>query len=68
MLAALGAICWFAGADTVGLTLGIAGLGSMLGAALVLFCSSPAQRGAAVKQGILPLLALLSLAVGSLLG
>lgn len=68
VLAALGAICWFAGADTVGLTLGIAGLGSMLGATLVLFCSSPAQRGAAVKQGILPLLALLSLAVGSLLG
>ncbi|WP_232620627.1 DUF1304 family protein [Rothia kristinae] len=68
VLAAAGAICWFAGASTVGLTLGIAGLGSMLEAALVLFCSSPAQRGAAVKQGILPLLALLSLAVGSLLG
>ena len=51
----------------MGLTLGIAGLGSMLGAALVLFCSSPGQRGAAMKQGTLPLLALRCLGAGALL-
>ncbi|UOQ57899.1 DUF1304 domain-containing protein [Leucobacter allii] len=52
----------------VGLALVLAGTGSMLAAALVLGISSPAKRGAAVKQGALPLLAVAALTLGSLLG
>lgn len=50
----------------VGHALVFAGVGSMLAASLVLFASSPAKRGAAVKQGLLPLLAALVLLVGLL--
>ncbi|UOR03334.1 DUF1304 domain-containing protein [Leucobacter allii] len=57
-----------AAAPAVGLALVLAGTGSMLAAALVLGISSPAKRGAAVKQGALPLLAVAALALGSLLG
>lgn len=42
----------------VGCTLVGVSLGSMLLAALVLFCSSPDKRRAALSQGILPLLGL----------
>jgi putative membrane protein len=51
----------------IGATLVIAGLGSMVLAAAVLFTSSPARRGAALKQGVVPLLALLALILGLLL-
>lgn len=67
VLAALGAILALAGAVTVGATLLLAGTGSMLAAATVLLLSSPAHRGAAVKQGTLPLLAVLATAGGLLL-
>ncbi|CAM3637802.1 DUF1304 domain-containing protein [Isoptericola cucumis] len=53
-----------AGVTGAGAALALAGTGSMLAAALVLFLSSPAKRGAAVKQGTLPLLAVVALAVG----
>lgn len=64
VLAIGGAITVAAGARTVGLTLAFAGVGSMLAAALVLLLSSRAHRAAAIKQGTLPLLAVLALVVG----
>ena len=67
VLAALGAVLALIGTTTVGVTLVLAGTGSMLAAALVLLLSSPAHRGAALKQGTLPLLAVLATVVGLLL-
>jgi len=67
VLAALGAVLALAGTTTVGATLLLAGTGSMLAAATVLLLSSPAHRAAAVKQGALPLLAVLATAIGLLL-
>ncbi len=55
------------GRPEVGAALVFAGAGSMLAAALVLFVSSPGKRGAAVKQGALPLLGVVLLAAGMLL-
>ncbi len=46
---------------TVGLTLCLTGAGSMLAAALVLLLTSPDKRRAALSQGTLPLLAVVSL-------
>lgn len=66
VLAALGAILALAGAVTVGATLVLAGTGAMLGAATVLLLSSPAHRGAAIKQGTLPLLAVLATVIALL--
>lgn len=66
VLVALGAVSYAVGSTTVGLTLLLAGTGSMLAAAVVLASSSTAHRRAAVQQGALPLLAVLAL-VGSLL-
>ena len=50
----------------VGAALVIAGAGSMLAAALVLIVSDRSKASAAVKQGTLPLLALVALAVALL--
>lgn len=50
-----------------GIALVIAGVGSMLAAALVLFVSSPSKRGAALKQGTIPLVALILLAIAALI-
>jgi putative membrane protein len=47
-----------------GLALIFAGTGSMLAAAVVLLLSSPDKARAAVTQGILPLIAIVLLAVG----
>ena len=44
------------------------GTGSMLAAALVLALKSPAHRGAALKQGFLPMVAIVCLALGVILG
>ncbi|NNG95937.1 DUF1304 domain-containing protein [Gordonia araii] len=52
----------------VGLALVLAGSGAMLAAALVLGLSSPSHRGAAAKQGALPLIAVVGVVVGLLLG
>lgn len=50
-----------------GLALIIAGVGSMFAAALVLFVSSPSKRGAALKQGTFPLVALILLAIAAMI-
>lgn len=52
--------------DDVGAALVLAGVGSMLAAAVVLFLSSPDKRPAALKQGTLPLLAVVLLVLGLL--
>ena len=44
------------------------GAGSMLAAAVVLALKSPAHRGAALKQGSLPAIAVVCLVLGVLLG
>lgn len=66
LLVGIGAVVYAVGQTTVGLTLLLAGTGSMLAAAVVLGLSSRAHRRAAVQQGALPLLAVLVL-TGSLL-
>ncbi|CAN7401680.1 DUF1304 domain-containing protein [Mycolicibacterium frederiksbergense] len=53
-----------AGQRSVGIALVLAGVGSMLAAALVLLVSSPDKARAAVTQGVFPLLAVLLVAVG----
>lgn len=64
ILALLGVVLTALGAQAVGPALALAGTGSMLAAALVLGLASPAHRGAAVRQGSLPLLAVLALVAG----
>ena len=63
---AVGAVLVLTGSTAVGAALVFAGAGSMAAAALVLFLSSPGKRGAALKQGVLPLLGVIALAVGVL--
>ncbi len=48
----------------VGAALVIAGTASMLAAAALLFATSADKRGAALKQGTLPLLTLVALVIG----
>lgn len=48
----------------IGAALILAGAGSMLAAALVLFVSNPGKRSAAVRQGILPLIAVVATVLG----
>ncbi|MFE5338061.1 DUF1304 domain-containing protein [Isoptericola sp. NPDC056573] len=60
----VGIVLVAAGSTGAGAALVLAGTGSMLAAALVLFLSSPGKRAAAVKQGAVPLLAVLALVVG----
>ena len=55
-------------ASWAGTALALFGTGSMLAAALVLALRSPAHRGAALKQGTLPAVAVVCLALGVLLG
>lgn len=64
VLVFLGVALHVAGHESVGTTLVLAGVGSMLAAALVLLLSSPAHRQAAIKQGALPLVAVLLTALG----
>lgn len=66
--AILGIVLAAAGAQAVGVTLMLTGTGSMLAAALVLLFSSPDKRRAAVIQGLFPLLAVVSLIIGLLIG
>lgn len=67
LLAIVGIAAQAAGSSAVGLTLAFAGTGSMLAAAAVLFIASAPHRGAAVKQGAFPLLAVGSLGLGLML-
>jgi putative membrane protein len=52
------------GATVAGATLVFAGAGSMAAAALVLLISSPDKAGSALKQGAVPALAVIVLAIG----
>ena len=62
-----GIAIYYLASRPVGLTLALFGTGSMLAAALLLFVTSPDKRSAAIKQGFLPLLAVVTLAAGVLL-
>jgi len=61
---AAGIVFTASGAGEIGAALVFAGAGSMAAAATVLFASSPDKRGAALKQGVVPLLAVICLAIG----
>jgi putative membrane protein len=50
--------------DEAGPVLVLAGVGSMLAAAIVLVASNPARASAAVKQGLVPLLAVVAVVLG----
>ena len=63
----VGIAVYFLASPTVGLTLALFGVGSMLAAALLLFVTSPYKRSAAIKQGFLPLIAVAALGVAALL-
>ena len=59
-----GIVFVIAGAVPIGATLVFVGAGSMAAAALVLLLSAPAKRAAALKQGTVPLLAVIALVIG----
>ncbi len=59
-----GIVFMASGHAAIGATLVFTGAGSMAAAALVLLISSPDKRSAALKQGVLPLLAVIALAIG----
>lgn len=63
----VGIAVYFLASPTVGLTLALFGVGSMLAAALLLFVTSPDKRSAAIKQDFLPLIAVAALGVSTLL-
>jgi putative membrane protein len=67
IVTAVGIILVAAGSEAAGAALVFAGAGSMAAAAAVLFLSSPDKRGAALKQGLVPLLAVIALVVGLLI-
>lgn len=59
-----GIILFAVGPHTVGATLVFVGAGSMAAAAIVLLLSSPDKRAAALKQGVIPAVAVIILALG----
>jgi putative membrane protein len=61
----LGIVFVAAGATVAGATLVFAGTGSMAAAATVLVISSPDKAGAALKQGVVPALAVIALALAA---
>lgn len=63
---AVGIVLHVVGHEDVGVALVLAGVGSMLAAALVLVVSSPDKASAAVKQGAFPLVAVVLLVLGLL--
>lgn len=60
----VGIVLFAAGEIAIGATLLFVGAGSMAAAALVLLLSSPDKAGAAAKQGVIPLLGVIALAIG----
>ncbi|GAA11397.1 hypothetical protein GOALK_029_00520 [Gordonia alkanivorans NBRC 16433] len=60
----VGIVLYAIGSDAVGATLVFTGTASMVAAALVLALSSPDKIAAALKQGVVPSLAVIALAVG----
>ncbi len=59
-----GIVAFIVGSTAVGAALVFVGAGSMVAASLVLLLSSPEKRGAALKQGVIPALGVIALAVG----
>lgn len=64
IVTAVGIAVVAAGHTAVGSALVLAGTGSMVAAALVLVVAAPDKRAAALKQGVVPLLAVIALVVG----
>ncbi|WP_091530328.1 DUF1304 family protein [Microlunatus soli] len=67
IIALIGVGLVIGGQPEAGVALCLAGTGSMTAAALVLFVSSPRLRSSAIKQGTLPLLAVLGLIIALLI-
>lgn len=63
IVTAVGIVLYPVCSAAVGAALAFAGAGSMAAAAAVLFISSPDKRSAALKQGVIPLLAVVVLAI-----
>ncbi|MFJ4649879.1 DUF1304 domain-containing protein [Nocardia sp. NPDC088792] len=59
-----GIIVYAAGQHAVGATLVFTGAGSMVAASSVLVLSNPSRAAAAAKQGVIPALGVVALAVG----
>lgn len=66
IVAGAGIVAFGLGSAAVGAALVVAGTGSMLAAAVVLILSDRTKASAAIKQGTLPLLALVALAIWAL--
>lgn len=64
IVTAVGIILAATGSTAVGAALVFAGAGSMVAASVVLVVSDPSKRGAALKQGVIPLLGVLALGIG----
>jgi putative membrane protein len=60
----VGIVLTAAGSTAAGAALVLAGAGSMFAASLVLVISDPTKRGAALKQGLVPLLGVIALVIG----
>lgn len=67
IVAVVGVVLYAIDQHAAGSALVFAGIGSMLAAALVLFLSSPEKRGAAIRQGTIPLLGVVALVIGLLI-
>lgn len=67
VVAIIGIVSIMLGHNAVGVALVLAGVGSMLAAALVLLVSSPDKARAALSQGVFPLLAVVFVVLGVLL-
>ena len=64
LVTAIGIVVTSVGAPAVGLTMVFVGTGSMVAAGLVLLLSSPSKAAAALKQLVLPALAVVALVIG----
>ena len=60
----VGIVLTATGSTAAGAALVFAGAGSMFAASLVLVISDPTKRSAALKQGLVPLLGVISLVIG----
>ncbi|EXJ52055.1 MAG: hypothetical protein BGN98_06495 [Microbacterium sp. 69-7] len=67
VLVAIGVVLFATGATAAGAALVFAGAGSMTAASLVLLVSSPDKASAALKQGVIPTLGVVALAIGLLI-
>ena len=67
LVTAIGIVATALGAPVVGLTMVFVGTGSMVAAGLVLLLSSPSKAAAALKQLMLPALAIVVLVIGVVL-